>query len=150
MKKSRDTTRGSAGSPQLKASLTSACLPRMLINEYCVQPKNQSRNPVSASTQSSRTLNRKRYLCQLGSCAAHHVDVHHVRLRPERSQTGPFQRRPPPRELVETLVPLARMNLDLQLADGQIALSVRVDERRERVKLAAFNVNLEDVDERVI
>jgi hypothetical protein len=46
-------------------------------------------------------------------------------------------------------VTLARVNLDLKLADGQVLLSVRRDERRERVKFAAFNVNFEDVDKGV-
>ena len=43
------------------------------------------------------------------------------------------------------------MNLDLKLADGQLEAipSVLVKERRERVKLAAFNVDFEKVDERV-
>lgn len=44
---------------------------------------------------------------------------------------------------------LARVNLDLKLADGQVLPSVLGDERRERVKFAAFDVNFEDVDERV-
>jgi hypothetical protein len=39
------------------------------------------------------------------------------------------------------------MNLDLKLTDGQGFLCVRGDKRRERVKLAAFDVNFEDVDE---
>jgi hypothetical protein len=48
--------------------------------------------------------------------------------------------------LVETLVTLARMDLELWLADGRGTLSVRVDEHPEGVELAAFNVNFDDVD----
>ena len=39
--------------------------------------------------------------------------------------------------------------LVIWLANVQIVLSVRVDERRKRVKLAALNTNHEDVGERV-
>jgi len=49
-------------------------------------------------------------------------------------------------------VALARVNLDLKLADGyylEAIPSALVKERRERVKLTAFNVNFENVDERV-
>ena len=42
---------------------------------------------------------------------------------------------------------LARKKFDLWLAEGQITLSVRVDARCERVKLAAFNVDFGDVNE---
>jgi hypothetical protein len=42
-----------------------------------------------------------------------------------------------------------RVNFDLELADGKVTIGMCLDECCERVKLAAFNINLEDVDERV-
>ena len=41
------------------------------------------------------------------------------------------------------------MDLELHLANGEVAVGVRVDKRRERVKLGAFYVDFEDVDELV-
>ena len=92
---------------------------------------------------------RDTHLCQLRSYTAHNVDVHHVWLRPERSQARPLQGFPPLGKLVKALVTLARVNLNLKLADGQGLQGVLGDERRECVKFAAFDVNFEDVDERV-
>jgi hypothetical protein len=42
-----------------------------------------------------------------------------------------------------------RVNFDLELADGKVTIGMCLDECCERVKLAAFNIHLEDVDERV-
>ena len=39
------------------------------------------------------------------------------------------------------------MDLELHLADGELAVGVRIEECRERVKLGSFDVDFEDVDE---
>jgi len=121
-----------------------------------VAPKVQKRvlflqRNIRSTRQQTNDPKKKKdtHLRQLRSCTAHNVDVHHVWLRPEGSQARRLQGFPPLGKLVKSLVTLARVNLDLKLADGQGLPSVLGDERRERVKFAAFNVNFEDVDERV-
>jgi hypothetical protein len=122
----------------------------MFINEYCFFYF-ATEHPINTSTDQFSKKKKKRdtHLCQLRSYTAHNVDVHHVWLRPERSQARPLQGFPPLGKLVKSLVTLARVNLNLKLADGQGLQGVLGDERRECVKFAAFDVNFEDVDERV-
>jgi hypothetical protein len=51
-------------------------------------------------------------------------------------------------KVVKPLATVPRMNLELELTDGQLTLvGVSVNECRERVKLATLNVNLEHIDE---
>ena len=127
----------------MKESLTSACLPRTFKNEYFIC------NGTSDQHVNGPIKKKDTHLRQLRSCTAHNVDVHHVWLSPEGSQARRLQGLPPLGKLIKSLVTLARVNLDLKLADGQVLPSVLGDERRERVKFAAFDVNFEDVDERV-
>jgi hypothetical protein len=46
-------------------------------------------------------------------------------------------------------MPFARVNLELQLANGENALGVRGNELSKGVKLAALNINFEYVNKRV-
>ena len=115
------------------------------VNERVLQ---QSVFSLSSPPQTRKA--RTTHLCQVRPHIAQQVDIHQVRLRPERPQARRLQRSPPVRKVPKVLAASARVDLELELADGEHgALGIRVEERRERVEFAALDVNLEDVNERV-
>jgi hypothetical protein len=81
------------------------------MNEYC-----QRRMPLSALAHHEFDPNT--HLCEIGSHTAHKVDVHQVWLCPERSQSRSLERLPPLEKRVKALATVARVNLDLKLANG--------------------------------
>ena len=90
------------------------------------------------------------HLCEFWPHAAHNVDVHQVRLCPERTETRSLNSCPtcpPTGEVLKVLVAVACVDLELELTDGKhVILGVCGEERRECVKLPTLDVNLEDVD----
>jgi hypothetical protein len=59
------------------------------------------------------------HLRQFWPYTAHQVDVHQVRLRPERPETCSLQCRPPTGEVLEVLTAVTRVDLELELPDGK-------------------------------
>src|SRR6266702_64123 len=116
----------------------------MLINEYY-----EGRVQFSTKAPEERT-NEHTHLCELWPRTAHDVDVHQVRLRPERPEARRLERGPPVGKVLKMLPAVARVDLELELADGKhVPLGECAEERRERVEFSALDVDLEDVDERV-
>ena len=75
----------------------------------------------------------------------HSVDVHQVRLCPERTETHSLQSCPPAGEVLKVLVAVARVDLELEPTDGKhVVLGVCGEEGRECVKLPTFDVDLEN------
>jgi hypothetical protein len=93
------------------------------------------------------TRSNKTHLYYLGLPASRVRDVDQIRLEVERSKAGGLEGFPPLDEEVKVPKVVDRMDLELHLADGELAMGVRVEERRERLKLGGFDVDLEDVDE---
>ena len=92
----------------------------------------------------------KPHLCELWPHAAYNVDVHQVRLCPERAEARSLQSCPPAGEVLEVLVAFARVDLELELTDGEnFVLCVCSEEGRKCVKLPTLDVDFEDVDERM-
>jgi hypothetical protein len=93
------------------------------------------------------TRSKKTHLYHLGLPASRVRDVDQIRLEVERSKAGRLEGFPPFDEEVKVPTLVDRMDLELHLADGELAVGVGVEECRERVKLGGFDVDLEDVDE---
>jgi hypothetical protein len=90
------------------------------------------------------------HLCQLWPHTTHNVDVHQVRLRPERPEAHRLQCVPPACKVLKVLAAVARVDLELELTDGKhVTLGVCAEERRECVEFPTLDVDLEEVDERV-
>lgn len=93
------------------------------------------------------TLSEKTYLDHLGLPAPRVRDVDQIRLEVERPQAGRLEGLPPFEEEAKVPAFVDRVDLELHLPDGELAVGVRVEECRERVKLGGFDVDFEDVDE---
>jgi hypothetical protein len=75
--------------------------------------------------------------------------VDQIWLEREGSQASSLEGLPPFEKILKVLMVVVRVNFDLKLADGEVTIAMCFDECCERIKLGAFNVNFEDVDERV-
>ncbi len=110
----------------------------------------QKETTVTVSTRSNilREAIKRTHLYYLGP-ATRERDVDQIWLERAGSQASRLEGPPPFEEPLKVLMITVRVNFDLELADGKVTVGMCLDECCERVKLAAFNINLEDVDERV-
>jgi hypothetical protein len=110
----------------------------------------QKETTVSTRSNILREAIKKTHLYYLGP-ATRERDVEQIWLEREGSQASRLEGPPPFEEPLKVLMftVTVHVNFDLELADGKVTIGMCLDECCERVKLAAFNIHLEDVDERV-
>lgn len=121
----------------------------MLINEYFFLRKRTTTAIEHVKKRKKEDATNKTHLDHERLPTSGVRDVDQIRLQWEGSQAGRLERLPPTTEPLKVRVIVLGMNLELKLADGEVAIEVTVDERGKRVKLRGFHINFEDVDESV-
>ena len=119
----------------------------MFINEYCREWGHFIKH---YSPRTSKKKKNEPHLCELWPHPAHNVDVHQVRLCPERTEARSLQSCPPACEVLKVLVAVAFVDLEFELTNrGHFVLGECGEGGRECVKFPTFDVDLEDVDGRM-
>src|SRR5216683_6529819 len=87
---------------------------------------------------------KRTHLYYLGPITHKH-NMDQIWLEGEGSQASCLEGPPPFEEPLKVLMFTVHVNFDLELADWKVTIGMCLGECCERVKLVAFNINLEDV-----